>query len=1058
MPTPPAHWAAPGQPVFVGRRSERAVLDRAWREAQPGVLRLVLVCGGAGSGKSRLVCDAANTFHRQGAAVLAGGCNADFARPFDPVAEPVRVLLPWTAQGQIQLGDEVAAQADVVDRLRVVAGGESGGPLPSTRLLFDAVSRLIVAATAPRPLVVVLEDLHWAAESGSRLVVHLAEAVTDVPLLVLATLRTTGSTSDDPPALAGLYRLPGVHRLDLEALQTEDVADYLQRGHSVPPSVATASAPALREQTGGNPFLLREVCRSWPTDGRPGKVTPAPASVQATVLARCADLGPGSLEVLRLAAVLGHQVSAVELGWCLAEPDQSDDIPGAADATSVGGGVDASAAQAPDLTADRARGGGLAGVGSRALSGIDAAIGAGLLEKVPARDGAYRFLHALTRQSVLGAVPELDVARLHARVAVALEARLPTGPDAALRLAHYYLGATDLGYVGAATRHLQSAAADAENRSAFADAAALFERAASLTWGPERDGLHLDAARCHLRAGRFARARELNEGVARGAADPVVRVRAATAYEEASWRSGEPGQGSVDLLSETLAADVEGAELGAADGSHVLAIASLARAQAYAADPASANRSIEHALALARPLGNREVLAEVLERGLQLDMRPRALQRRLALADELVAVLPDNAELATHGAAASRRCMDAYIAGDPVSLRHARTDVARVARVTTEPVWAWTLSMHTYARDLAVGDLTAAAAAAEASREYAEGFEDVDRSSGVWGLQIYLVQRELDALEAARPILANTVATAGFWPPAALALATELGMTDLVARLTDQILGDDLDKAELSATWPAVLAFLGDAVAMLGDTRRARSLLPRARAYAGLNLLGAEFVAPLGSADRTIGQIESILGLAGAEESFDAALAMDRHMNAPLHEATTMAEHAAHRRRRGAPPTDVEAVAGPARELARSRAWPRILRRVGPAPDESGSALGAAPGEAEAATLDGEPAGTPWSAGVPAGPPAVTAPLALIDPLTSREVQVLTLVAQGLRNRDIARTLVISEYTAANHVRSILMKTGSANRTQAARFATIHALIDEGAPPVVSGRPSTPPR
>jgi len=88
----------------------------------------------------------------------------------------------------------------------------------------------------------------------------------------------------------------------------------------------------------------------------------------------------------------------------------------------------------------------------------------------------------------------------------------------------------------------------------------------------------------------------------------------------------------------------------------------------------------------------------------------------------------------------------------------------------------------------------------------------------------------------------------------------------------------------------------------------------------------------------------------------------------------------------------------------------------------------------------------------------VTAPLALIDPLTSREVQVLTLVAQGLRNRDIARTLVISEYTAANHVRSILMKTGSANRTQAARFATIHALINEGATPVVSGRPSTPPR
>jgi len=106
MPTPPAHWAAPGQPVFVGRRSERAALERAWVEARQGVLQLVLVCGGAGAGKSRLVCEAANTFHRAGAAVLAGGCNADFARPYDPVAEPVRVLLPWTAQGHIHLGDE----------------------------------------------------------------------------------------------------------------------------------------------------------------------------------------------------------------------------------------------------------------------------------------------------------------------------------------------------------------------------------------------------------------------------------------------------------------------------------------------------------------------------------------------------------------------------------------------------------------------------------------------------------------------------------------------------------------------------------------------------------------------------------------------------------------------------------------------------------------------------------------------------------------------------------------------------------------------------------------
>jgi len=80
------------------------------------------------------------------------------------------------------------------------------------------------------------------------------------------------------------------------------------------------------------------------------------------VLARCADLGPGALEVLRLAAVLGHQVSAAELGWCLAEPDGSDDHPGS-DRASTGDSPDTGAAQGPDLTADHARRGGLAGQG-----------------------------------------------------------------------------------------------------------------------------------------------------------------------------------------------------------------------------------------------------------------------------------------------------------------------------------------------------------------------------------------------------------------------------------------------------------------------------------------------------------------------------------------------------------------------------------------------------------------------------------------------------------------------------------------------------------------------
>ena len=169
MPTPPAHWSAPGQPVFVGRRRERSVLDRAWAETQRGIRQFVLVCGEAGAGKSRLVTETANAVHRLGAAVLVGGCALDFGRPYDPVAEPVRSLLPWTTHGGIQLGDEVATQAEVIDRLRLVAGGVGGSSVNSPRLLFDAVSRLMIEAVGPHPLVLVLEDLQWAAETGVQL-------------------------------------------------------------------------------------------------------------------------------------------------------------------------------------------------------------------------------------------------------------------------------------------------------------------------------------------------------------------------------------------------------------------------------------------------------------------------------------------------------------------------------------------------------------------------------------------------------------------------------------------------------------------------------------------------------------------------------------------------------------------------------------------------------------------------------------------------------------------------------------------------------------------------
>jgi DNA-binding CsgD family transcriptional regulator len=185
--------------------------------------------------------------------------------------------------------------------------------------------------------------------------------------------------------------------------------------------------------------------------------------------------------------------------------------------------------------------------------------------------------------------------------------------------------------------------------------------------------------------------------------------------------------------------------------------------------------------------------------------------------------------------------------------------------------------------------------------------------------------------------------------------------------------------------------------------------------YQGLNLLGGEFLAVVGSADRHIGAIESVLGRPTAAAHFAAALEMDGRMGSPLHVATTLATEVAHLRRVGDSPERLAQQSAAARKLCAQYGLVRVQRMLDEAVPPHRSARGA-------------------------------------DGLTARETDVLRLLGGGMSNRRIARHLVISENTAANHVRSILMKTGSANRTQAALYASTHGLLPGAGVPERSER------
>jgi DNA-binding NarL/FixJ family response regulator len=218
--------------------------------------------------------------------------------------------------------------------------------------------------------------------------------------------------------------------------------------------------------------------------------------------------------------------------------------------------------------------------------------------------------------------------------------------------------------------------------------------------------------------------------------------------------------------------------------------------------------------------------------------------------------------------------------------------------------------------------------------------------------------------------------------------------------------------------------FLVEAALALGDVSAARRLRQLLASYSGQQLMAGQFVAVFGPADAYLAALDSLLGdRDSADRLFAAALAQATGVGALIHRASTLAAWAAHLDTQAHAHADADAAGraaqavtemrAEARRIAVSTGQERLLRML----DQAGP----------------PPAGRPDEQGRQGGPGAAG--------LTPREIAVLRLLAAGSSNKEIAARLKISENTAANHVRSILLKTGAANRTQVAMLAVSRGWI-----------------
>lgn len=953
-PLPPG-WTISGQPPFVARQDEVAAIEAAWADVVGGAGRAIFVSGEPGTGKSRLVSEVCTRLHQSGAAVLFGSCIQELGAPFEPFDEPLRVLLPAYRE---QVPDGVGAESgELLERVLDRSIPDAAARAASQDRVLDAVVDVLHAATAARPVVLVLDDLHWAGPAAIRLLNRVVTATRRDGLLLVGTLRSTGSDRSDAltEVLAALSQLDRVQRIELAPFTGEEITDYVVVCAGLTRAGAREAAEVLGDLTGGNPFLLRAMWRRVVEAERRGdqRVIELPDSVGDPVLSRLATLEPAQREVLQLAAVLGHEVDLSEV-------------------------IGLSAASV-DVT----------------LGAMDAAVRLGLIEPPRTAGDRYRFPHAIARQAVVDAMPNSVLLRTHARIAQGLESDFAAAPRLVQRLAHHYEAARALGFGDRAVTYLSRAAELAEGRFAYEDAGRLNERAASIaTDGEERAELLIRAAADWDLAADTSRARALYEQAA-DVGTARQRVRAAIGYEDASWRPGHLGHRALELLATAIA----GVPEDEADPLFVEALASRARATAFTGEVDDAERLGDRAVDIARKLDDPLVLASVLRSTSTLTLRPRGIAKRQERSLELLALTrPMNNEWMA--AATLHIFANSYLLGDRDGLDDSELEMVRLTRQWGGH-WNYWLACVRFGRALLAGRFEAAASAGRQAQHHEVVFRS-DATGGASAVQGFMLRRETGRIERVRPLLAGDESPAEHWPPGLLALYTELGLEAPTRRLLDWHLEHVTPRDSDSSDWPARLVFMAEAALRLGDVEVARRLHRWLSEYSGLNLMSGIFLAPFGPADCYLGELESLMGTGAPLERFERALELAERTGAALHVARTSSAMAAHLRRIDPGSREAAAWAERARSIAGPAGMVRVLRSL----------------DADAAT---------------SGPDAPGG-------LTAREREVIGLIAEGRSNRDIAARLVISEHTAANHVRNILIKIGAENRTQAAMYARERGL------------------
>jgi predicted ATPase/DNA-binding CsgD family transcriptional regulator len=982
---------------FVGRETELALLGARLDTALAGNGTLALLVGEPGIGKTRLAEELTR---------LAGGCGARvlWARCYEGEGAPA--FWPWVqvfrgyargcdpASFAAELGPYAAAIASLTPELLPPdiarsarrEGWNSGAESAEARFrLFDSITAFLKAAARSRPVVLALDDLHWADVPSLLCLQFLAQEVHDAPILAIGTYRDIDLDRDDARTriLAGLGRDRRHLCLRLAGLSEGAVAglvNALVDGGAG--EVGSALTSALHRETEGNPLFVQELVRhlaetgrldesgSFAAEGAPS----VPESIRDVIDRRLARLSPASVRVLRLAAVLGQEFRLAVL------------------------------TRAADLE------------GVPLLEGLGEALAARVITTAPGAVGSYRFSHALIRDTLYDDLSLPVRARLHLQAGEALEGfHAPSLEQHLGELAYHFMQAAPAG-AERATDYARRAGDAALARFAYEEAArnyGLALQALDLRGVPDSD------ERCALliaqgdalnRAGETVAARErllLAAEIARARAASNLLVRAALALAELQEETGRVDEARVALLDEALAA--LGNEPTAA---RALLLARLAKARH--ADPQSAALGRE-AIAIARQLDDPRVLIEVLFATRYALWAPDNLAERLANGAEMARLAGALGDVWWSKAAHAFRYSDLLELGDRAAAEVAREVIARPTsrRQTAHDAW-YELVLRAMqalmAGRLAEGEQLAWQALAAGQQAQ---IPDALQSFGVQLAFARYMQGRFGELEGSVKGLVEQYPESPSWRAALALVYAETGRPAEARTQFDRLTAGGFGAFSKDRSRLIGLANTAEVCAFLEDKTHAEVLYDLLVPYERQNIVIALATVWYGPIARQLGLLAGALGRwDGAARHFEDALAMLARMGSPPLIACVQAEYAGLLLRRGRREDREHARA----LLAEAAA---IARELG---------LGRVTALVERLHLD--------------EPPADAEPRpALPDGLTTREAEVLALLAAGRTNQEIAAALVVSPFTVARHITNLYAKIGARGRADATAYALRHHLL-----------------